>query len=132
MIGVLLAFPAMARDEGHHANSPLKGWFEGLGSGRGLCCSFADGVSIADVDWTIEGEGQRCRIFDDDAESHRTGHYCVRLEGSWWLVPDIAVVLDPNRFGPAVVWPTYIENKARPDDKPTLVGIRCFLPGALT
>ena len=39
-----------ARDDGRFANSPLKGWFDRLASGKGLCCSFADGVSVEDSD----------------------------------------------------------------------------------
>ena len=40
-----------ARDnDGKYANSPLKSWFDQLASGKGLCCSFADGVSVQDVD----------------------------------------------------------------------------------
>ena len=35
-----------ARDDGRYANSPLKQWFDRLASGKGLCCSFADGVSV--------------------------------------------------------------------------------------
>ena len=33
------------------------------------------------------------------------GHYRVRLNGEWIVVPDNAVVTEPNKFGPAVVWP---------------------------
>ena len=40
-----------ARDDGRFANSPLKPWFDRLASGKGLCCSFADGVTLEDVDW---------------------------------------------------------------------------------
>jgi hypothetical protein len=29
----------------------------------------------------------------------------VRLDGEWIVVPDNAVVIEPNKFGPAVVWP---------------------------
>jgi hypothetical protein len=33
-----------ARDlDGRFVNSPLKQWFDNLKSGRGLCCSMADG-----------------------------------------------------------------------------------------
>lgn len=35
-----------ARDDGRFANSPLKEWFNHLGSRNGLCCTFADGVSL--------------------------------------------------------------------------------------
>ena len=77
-----------ARDDGRYANSPLHAWFDQLASGRGLCCSFADGLSIQDVDWDMQN-----------------GRYRVRLHGEWIFVPDAAVVAEPNRFGPAVVWP---------------------------
>ena len=41
-----------ARDlDGRYANSPLKPWFDHLASGKGLCCSMADGESVADPDW---------------------------------------------------------------------------------
>jgi hypothetical protein len=94
-----------ARDDGRFDNSPLKQWFDRLASGRGLCCSFADGVSVQDVDWdTLDG------------------HYRVRLRGQWFVVPDAAVVAEPNRFGPAVVWPYQGADGA--------TQIRCFMPGA--
>jgi hypothetical protein len=39
-----------ARDDGRFTNSPLKEWFDRLASRNGLCCAFADGVSVQDVD----------------------------------------------------------------------------------
>jgi hypothetical protein len=96
----------LARDDGRFANSPLKAWFDQLASGKGLCCSFADGVSVQDVDWDTTTDGR----------------YRVRLNGQWVIVPDAAVVTEPNRFGPAVVWPYQDMNGA--------TQIRCFLPGA--
>jgi len=95
-----------AHDDGRFANSPLKAWFDQLASGKGLCCSFADGVSVQDVDWDTTNDGR----------------YRVRLNGQWVIVPDAAVVTEPNRFGPAVVWPYQDMNGA--------TQIRCFLPGA--
>ncbi len=103
--GVIGAVPSQARDDGRYASSPLKSWFDQLASGRGLCCSFADGFSIQDVDW----------------DTH-DGHYRVRLDGKWVDVPDSAVVTEPNRFGPAVVWPY--------QDSDGVTQIRCFMPGA--
>jgi hypothetical protein len=103
---VVVASDVSARDnDGKYANSPLKSWFDQLASGKGLCCSFADGVSIQDVDWDTEN-----------------GRYRVRLNGEWILVPESAVVMEPNRYGPAVVWPYMDTNGA--------TQIRCFLPGA--
>ncbi len=94
-----------AHDDGRYANSPLKAWFDQLESGKGLCCSFADGVSVENVDWDTQN-----------------GRYRVRIQGQWLVVPDTAVVTEPNRFGPAVVWPY--------QDTDGTTQIRCFLPGA--
>src|SRR5579871_3910669 len=65
--------PALARDDGRFANSQLKPWFDKLASGKGLCCSFADGVKVEDVDWDTQN-----------------GRYRVRLNGQWIIVPDNA------------------------------------------
>jgi hypothetical protein len=111
-----------ARDNGQFAGSPLKQWFDQLASGKGLCCSFADGKKVEDVDWTVKNEGQACEALP--SEDGAPSDYCVRLEGHWWIVPERALVLDPNRFGPAVVWPTYSGG--------ALIGVRCFIPGAGT
>jgi hypothetical protein len=94
-----------AHDDGRFANSPLKAWFDQLASGKGLCCSFADGVSVQNVDWDTQD-----------------GRYRVRIDGQWIVVPDTAVVTEPNRFGPAVVWPY--------KDGDGVTQIRCFMPGA--
>jgi hypothetical protein len=95
------------KDDGSFANSPLKPWFDQLKSGNGLCCSFADGVAVEDVDWDVHD-----------------GHYRVRLYGAWLPVPDNAVVTEPNRYGRAVVWPY--------QDASGVTRIRCFMPGAGT
>lgn len=97
---------AAARDDGRYANSPLKPWFDSLRSGRGLCCSDADGAVVSDVDW-----------------ESKDGHYRVRLEGQWIDVPDDAVVTVPNRAGRMMVWP--VKDSAG-------TSIRCFLPGSMT
>jgi hypothetical protein len=96
-----------ARDDGRFANSPLKEWFDRLASKNGLCCAFADGVSVQDVDWDTQD-----------------GHYRVRIQGEWIEVPDAAVITEPNRFGPTVVWPY--------NDRYGNTQIRCFMPGAGT
>jgi hypothetical protein len=88
---VLLCGRSHARDlDGRYASSPLHDWFEGLGSGKGSCCSDADGTALSDVDW-----------------ESRDGHYRVRIEGEWWSVPDEAVIKEPNRAGRTMVWPIY-------------------------
>lgn len=100
--------PAPAHDDGRFADLPLKAWFDQLSSRKGLCCSFADGQAIADVDWDTKRDGEQV-------------HYRVRLNGEWIDVPDEAVVTEPNKYGRAVVWPY------KGDDGKTQ--IRCFLPG---
>jgi hypothetical protein len=104
-VNALVPSQLLAHDDGRFANSPLKAWFDRLASGKGLCCSFADGVSVQDIDWDTQN-----------------GRYRVRLNGQWIVVPDAAVVTEPNRFGPAVVWPY--------QDSDGTTQIRCFMPGA--
>ena len=76
-----------------------------LASGNGLCWSFADGFRVDDVDWDTQDS-----------------HYRVRLHGEWIVVPDNAVVIEPNKFGPAVVRP-YMGTDGQTQ-------IRCLLPAA--
>lgn len=102
----VIAGSAFARDDGRYAGSPLKPWFDSLKSGKGLCCSDADGSAVADVDW-----------------ESRQGHYRVRLDGQWIDVPDDAVITEPNRAGRTMVWPVR---------DPSGTSIRCFLPGSMT
>jgi hypothetical protein len=106
---MFLAVPShvSARDDGRYAseNPELHKCFDQLASAKGLCCSFADGVSVENVDWDTQD-----------------GRYRVRIQGQWVVVPDAAVVTEPNRFGPAVVWPY--------QDGEGATQIRCFLPGA--
>ena len=76
MLVVLVSPLGHARDlDGRYANSPLKQWFDSLKSGKGPCCSDADGSALADVDWESKG-----------------GHYRVRLDGQCIDVPDEAIV----------------------------------------
>lgn len=96
-----------ARDlDGRYANSPLKGWFDSLKSGKGPCCSDADGYAVSDPDW-----------------ESKNGNYRVRIEGEWYDVPPDAVITEPNRAGRTMVWP--IKGWGG-------VTIRCFMPGSMT
>lgn len=111
LIMLALAIPAHARDDGRYAQSPLKPWFDSLKSGKGPCCSDADGTALKDVDWDT-----------------KEGHYRVRIEGNWIDVPDDAVIKEPNRVGMTMVWPIYY----RVMGAPVRIDIRCFLPGSMT
>lgn len=107
MLSLAAAGLGHARDpDGRYANSPLKQWFDSLKSGKGPCCSDADGTAVSDVDW-----------------ESKDGHYRVRLDGDWIDVPDDAVITEPNRVGRAMVWPIrgYLG-----------LQIRCFMPGSMT
>ena len=104
LAGLVPAF-SLARDNGQYQTSQLKPWFDSLKNGKNqLCCSVADGVAIKDVDWDTQDN-----------------HYRVRIDGKWIDVPDDAVVTSPNRFGPAVVWPFFMDGEVK---------IRCFMAGA--
>jgi len=103
---------AHARDlDGRYAASPLKEWFNHLASGKGLCCSDADGTALSDVDWDTDH-----------------GHFRVRLEDRWWTVPNEAVITEPNRAGRTMVWPIYYRSNGALDR----IEIRCFMPGSMT
>ena len=112
----LTILPALGRDlDGRYRSSQLHEWFDRLASRKGLCCSYADGHAVEDVDWEA-----------------RDGHYRVRLprdvdsEDMIWVdVPDDAVITEPNRAGRTMVWPVY--NDFYPD-----ISIRCFMPGSMT
>jgi hypothetical protein len=69
--------PGFAHDPGH---PELNSWFDNLRSSKGLCCSFADGFAVSDVDWESKG-----------------GHLRVRLEDNWIDVPNDALITEPNR-----------------------------------
>ena len=104
---LVVAQLAYARDpDGKYANSPLHNWFEQLASKKGRCCSDADGLSISDVDWT----------------SH-DGHSRVQIRGEWVDVPDDAVITEPNRAGPTMVWPIWRDGHAQ---------VICFMPGTMS
>jgi hypothetical protein len=94
-----------ARAAGSYPEGAVHKWFDSLRSAKGLCCSFADGRTLADPDWGTK----------DD-------HYWVIVDGVRYRVPDDAVVSEPNKYGSAVVWPY--------KDEQGQVVIRCFMPGA--
>ena len=96
-----------ARDDGRFANSPLKPWFDRLASGK-ACAVLLPTASV-------------CKM---STGTPQDGHYRVRIYGQWLVVPDDAVVTEPNRFGPAVVWPY--------NDRYGNTQIRCFIFGAGT
>jgi len=109
LLMALLSVSGLARDlDGRYAaqNPELHRWFESLRSGKGPCCSDADGSAVSDVDWETAG-----------------GHYRVRIDGEWVDVPDEAVITEPNRIGRTMVWPIrgYLG-----------LTIRCFMPGSMT
>jgi hypothetical protein len=89
------------------SNPAMHAWFDSLAAGKGLCCSFADGLALKDIDWDTDGP---------------KGTYRVRLGGKWIVVPKSAVVTEPNKYGMPVVWPY--------QDSDGKTQIRCFLPGA--
>lgn len=98
---------AYPRDNGQYAQADPKihQWIESLKSGKGPCCSDADGSALSDIDWRSGN-----------------GHYQVRIDNQWLDVPDEAVITEPNRIGRTMVWPFrgYMG-----------ITIRCFMPGSM-
>src|SRR5437879_7940652 len=107
LVLILFCSAAFARDpDSRYAASPLKPWFDSLKSGKGPCCSDADGSAVSDVDW-----------------ESKDGHYRVRIDGDWYDVPEDAVLTEPNRVGRTMVWPIRGYQG---------LSIRCFIPGSMT
>jgi hypothetical protein len=106
MVVALFVGAVQARDDGRYMQSPLKPWFDSLKSGKGPCCSVADGLAVSDPDW-----------------ESKDGHFRVRVENEWIDVPDDAVITEPNLAGRTMVWPV----------KGSLgTSIRCFMPGSMS
>jgi hypothetical protein len=100
---------SQARDYGQYKNvrPEIKTWIENLRDAYGVsCCATADGYRPEAVDWDRTGN-----------------HYRVKVENSWIVVPDSAVIKTPNRIGYAIVWLYAAEEW----DGSRIV--RCFLPG---
>ncbi|MDA9469305.1 hypothetical protein [Bradyrhizobium sp. CCBAU 53415] len=118
---IALAAPfGHARDRGQfvNTNAELKAWFDGLRSGKGPCCSDADGSALSDSDWDSKDGHYRVRV----------PRYGYTLDGQqqelvWVDVPEEAVISEPNRVGRTMVWPIYGYMG---------VTIRCFMPGSMT
>jgi hypothetical protein len=103
-------------------------WMADLSSGKGNCCSTAEGATLKDVDWSTS-DGMPCVMPPIDAAAKANpGRYCVRIDGTWWHVPEKAMITESNKYGPAVVWPIWGSKEGAPK---TLDGIRCFMPGAM-
>jgi hypothetical protein len=122
---VLAGVSVFARDlDGRYAASPLKPWFDSLRSGKGPCCSDADGWALADVDWESRGGRYRVRVPRDqflpskDQPTPPAGIVMV-----WIDVEDDAVITEPNRAGRTMVWPIWGYDG---------LTIRCFMPGSMT
>src|SRR5208282_2776033 len=98
-----------------HDRADLNTWFNELASGKGLCCSFAEGKKVEDVDWDSGGP-MNCVMVGTEQQCHST--YRVYLNGKWINVPDNALVTVPNKYGQAVVWPY--------TDSDGATQIRCF------
>lgn len=117
---VLVAGAALARDlDGRYANSPLKPWFDHLASGKGLCCSMADGITISDADWESKDGHYRVRVPEAIGDDYKPAGRLI-----WMDVPEDAVITEPNRAGRTMVWPYYGDGK--------ISYIRCFMPGEMT
>ncbi len=126
LVMALLIHPVRGRDlDGRHAASPLKPWFDSLKSGKGPCCSDADGWALSDVDWQIVN-GNRYRVLVPKEQWLPTRDQPAPprgIEMIWIDVDDEAVIKEANRAGRTMVWPIWGYGG---------VSIRCFMPGTLS
>jgi hypothetical protein len=104
---LLAAAAAHAVDRGQFEDVPedIRSWFKGVTSQNGVpCCDISDGHR---TDYEV-----------------RAGAYWVPVNGTWWRVPDKAVIRDAgNPLGEAVVW--YVNFRGS-------IEIRCFVPADST
>ncbi len=80
---LVLSAVSQARDYGQYKYVPaeIKTWIESLRDAHGVqCCATADGYR--EVEWDMTGNSYR-----------------VKVENSWIVVPDRAVIKGPNRIG---------------------------------
>ena len=129
MIKLLLLLAITTAHAHMHDRPDLNDWFGGLHNSKsGLCCSGSEGTVLA-IDEVRTTDIDQCKIGRSVDGPVPPSHYCVRLEGNWWQVPDGSIVIVPNQYGEALVWPVWYgdSNNNHKD-----VYIRCFLPGALT
>ena len=111
---LLAAAVILIRDPtGKWANEPLRPWFEALKNKTGLvCCAEADGHPLDESEWDI-----------------KDNHYRVFVQGGWVVVPDLAVISGPNKFGKAIVW-LWPQEVLAWGGEPANTVIRCFIPGS--
>jgi hypothetical protein len=105
---VIANVPARGHDRHYAVTKQEKDWFNGLKSGKGPCCSDADGNVLKDNDWKT-----------------KDGKYSVLINNQWIDVPDQAVLKVPNLYGPTMVWLAFNFSGSGKVD------IRCFIPGVM-
>lgn len=111
-LGILLATSLGTAALAHeHSRPDLDAWFQSLESGNGPCCDGPgkDATHLEDPDWRVVTEGG-------------SSHYEVRRNGRWEVVPDKAVLRQPNRCGKALIWYGAWDKNL----------IRCFMPGTMS
>jgi hypothetical protein len=102
-----------------HDRPDLDQWFQGLKSSGGMpCCANSDAAVLKDPDW--KSDSGDCQITPIGMNNDKSSGYCVYFKDAWWLVPERALVLQPNKFGLALLWQT---------EDPGGLFIRCFMPG---
>lgn len=114
---------AMSIAHGHDMTHPeLNNWFASLRSGKGLCCDGSDALHLRDIDWETK-DGHYWVAIPKDPNKLDDAKHGKNVDSMWVLVPDDAVITEPNRDGATMVWPLYGSMGA---------SIRCFMPGSMT
>ena len=128
VVFMVVATLADAHDDQMH-RSMYSDWMNNLhNKNNAICCTNNEGSTLKDVDWSVSDGMQCIQTPIEAAQNAPLGKYCVRIDGTWWYVPDKAVIEESNKYGPAVVWPIWGSKLGEPK---TVDGIRCFMPGAM-
>jgi hypothetical protein len=116
-VGSIALFPESPSYSHDDQRPDLKAWFQSLKSVSGVACCDDGEAEHAEAAWDMARGGYKVLLKNPQNPNE---------SGSWFDVPDYAVVNQPNLNGVAMVWwyPSYDE-----DGKMT-PHVRCFIPGA--
>lgn len=118
LVAIVILVGLMVKARAHdHEHPELDDWYLSLKSKEGHpCCEGPgkDATHLSEIDWDT-----------------KDGHYRVRIEGRWFVVPDEAVITEPNRDGRAIVWGYPMTSYGEDGSRHMIdYNIRCFTPGA--
>jgi hypothetical protein len=122
VVGVIIALLlAVSLARAHdHGRPDLTPWFKGLQSKKGPCCDDREVMHLRLDNWETRDGHYYVQIPRSGVEFDRARRGATNVESVWVIVPDDAVITEPNLEGSTMVWPNYAT---------MIPSIRCFMPG---